>query len=225
MKSSTTIVLDKVLDVLFPRYCEGCGKTGGYLCSSCTKSKLAYLPPDEISIQSEYPLADIIGITAYNKFLERYLTDIKYEMYYKMLDDLYPVIGNFLTDRKWVKELITQFDMITYVPLSKKRMRWRGFNQSELLARHLSSFVGVPCLKLLNRTTHARPQMGLSRAERLQNVHGAFDVIPGQKSKIYRARILIVDDVVTTGATLNHCAKVLHNSGAAEVMGFVLARA
>lgn len=100
------------------------------------------------------------------------------------------------------------FDYITYVPMHKKDLRKRGYNQSELLARDLSELLQIPYKETLEKTKQIKPQHETkSVSERRANIKGAFKVI--DKSKIKGKSILLLDDIVTTGATLGECAKVL----------------
>ncbi|GBE37145.1 DNA utilization protein GntX [bacterium BMS3Bbin07] len=115
-------------------------------------------------------------------------------------------------------------DVILPVPLSKERLILRGFNQSHLLSHSLSRNFSIPLEpNILIKPRDIQPQSLLSRANRLKNPKGAFSVIsPG--SELLHRRVLVVDDVMTTGATINECARVLLRAGVREVYGAVLAR-
>jgi ComF family protein len=113
-------------------------------------------------------------------------------------------------------------NLVVPVPLSKKRLRWRGFNQAELLARKVA---GKYRLALdgdsLIRIKHKTAQAKLDEIHRLENIKGCFS---WQGGNLNKKNIILIDDVVTTGATLNECAKVLKASGAGEVFGLVVAK-
>lgn len=113
-----------------------------------------------------------------------------------------------------------QFDLITFVPSDGATLRRRGYNQARLIARALAIQVGLPCEEALLRLKHS-PQIGLSRRQRLVAVRDNFVVLP---RKIEGQRVLVVDDVLTTGATLSECARVLKSAGARSVWGAVAAR-
>jgi ComF family protein len=114
-------------------------------------------------------------------------------------------------------------DAIVPVPLAPRRQRERGYNQSELLGRELAARWGVPVeTTVLRRVRETPPQVGKSAAERRANVRGAFACIEG--APVTDRRILLVDDVATTGATLNACAEPLKAAGATRVVGLVLAK-
>ena len=121
--------------------------------------------------------------------------------------------------------LLSDADFIVPVPLNWRRLWWRKYNQSALLAYGLSAQSALPCLPhALVRTRPTRPQMRLERAERLKNVKGAFRVADAALPRVQNKHILLVDDVVTTGATVDACAKALLKAGAKQVDVLALAR-
>lgn len=115
------------------------------------------------------------------------------------------------------------FDFIVPVPLHRARLRERGYNQSALLARELGTHLGIPVAEdLLSRTRATVPQVGLSAGERRANVRGAFQCLKGA---LDRRKVLLVDDVYTTGSTLESACGALRESGAVSVWAYTLARA
>jgi ComF family protein len=124
-----------------------------------------------------------------------------------------------------------RYDCITFVPLSEERLLERGFNQAELLALELSKRVGIPVVKLLTRLRHTHKQSFKGRSERLNDLSGAFGVDMEAVGKLTMARrtspirILLLDDVYTTGSTLHQCAlEIRKHSSTAEVYGLTWAR-
>ena len=117
--------------------------------------------------------------------------------------------------------LPADYDLLVPVPLHPKRMQERGYNQSALLAQMISRYSGLPWQNSLQRVRNTPHQTGLSRNQRLQNLDGAFDLC--KKIDVTGKRILLVDDVFTTGTTLRACAGVLHRYGAKEIYGVTLA--
>ena len=114
------------------------------------------------------------------------------------------------------------FDRITWVPISPWRRYRRGYDQAQLLARHLGAQLHVPCRRLLRKIRNTRPQSSLQgESQRRANVMGAYVVCRGEE--IAGRRILLVDDVITTGSTLSECARMLRMAGAAEVVCVTLA--
>ena len=113
-------------------------------------------------------------------------------------------------------------NLVIPVPLSNRRLRWRGFNQAGLLAQKVSDEYGLALDNInLVRTRHKKPQAKLNEISRLENIKGCFSWRGGDLNK---QAVILIDDVVTTGATLNECAKVLKASGAGEVWGLVVAK-
>jgi ComF family protein len=112
-------------------------------------------------------------------------------------------------------------DALIPVPLHKKRLRWRGFNQSLLLAERLAEFWKTPLIEPLARVRNTTPQVRLEPEARLANITGAFSVI--NEESVRGKRLCILDDVSTTGSTLGECVRVLLEAGAREVRALVLA--
>ena len=117
--------------------------------------------------------------------------------------------------------LPVETDLIVPVPLHKNRLRERGYNQSALLAKELSEKSGIAWQDCLMRVRDTPHQTGLSRSQRLKNLEHAFALRPGQA--VASKRIVLVDDVFTTGSTLLQCAQELHRHGAVEICGLTLA--
>ncbi|MGB9629987.1 MAG: ComF family protein, partial [Thermodesulfobacteriota bacterium] len=130
---------------------------------------------------------------------------------------------------KWMAEGLSRYwnpnelDLLIPVPLHKTRLRDRGFNQALLLAKEIHSKTGIPYLKrALQKRKPTPPQVNLSGLERERGVRGAFEITP--RDQIHEKSILLIDDVYTTGATVNECAKVLLKGGAKRVDVLTLAR-
>lgn len=122
-------------------------------------------------------------------------------------------------------DLLADADLILPVPLHVLRLWRRRFNQAALLARHISRLSGVPVRTDVLRRRRATPsQISLSREERRANVAGAFDVAPADAGAVAGRRIVLVDDVLTTGATLESCARVLRRTGAVSIDVLTFAR-
>lgn len=114
-------------------------------------------------------------------------------------------------------------DIISWAPVSRQRLRSRGYDQSELLARELSDRLGIPCIRLLIKQKHTMPQSRTrNAAQRRENVKGAYRC--SDPETVYGKRILLVDDIVTSGSTLSECARILKEAGAAEVSAVTVAR-
>ena len=115
------------------------------------------------------------------------------------------------------------FDCIAPVPLHPARQRERGFNQAELLGQLVAARTGVPLRRLLERTRYTTTQTAFDRAERMKNLRNAFHL--RKKADVRGLRVLLIDDVLTTGSTLSACARVLRRAGASSVYAATAARA
>lgn len=115
-------------------------------------------------------------------------------------------------------------DVVVPVPLHRDRLRERGYNQAELIARLLARRLRLPCRSVLLVRTRPRPdKLHLTREERWSSVRGAFAARPG--SQVDNQRVLLIDDVMTTGAIVNACARALRDAGAKSVVSLTVARA
>jgi len=122
-------------------------------------------------------------------------------------------------------ELLVEADLIVPVPLHLSRLRQRRFNQAAEIARRLAELSDVPCaLRVLERAKATRAQVGLSREGRRRNVAGAFRVAEAREGEIAGRHVVLIDDVITTGATANGCTRALLKAGAASVSVLALAR-
>lgn len=125
---------------------------------------------------------------------------------------------------KLLREERTEFDLLTYIPISHRRKRKRGFDQVELLAEHVGKALDVTPVRTMEKIRHNRQQSRIvGFAQRRANVLGAYTVIDSQQ--IQGKRILLLDDIVTTGATASECARILLTAGAKEVQFAVVASA
>ena len=137
---------------------------------------------------------------------------------------LSPIFGEWMAERLAYYWDPKCFDLILPVPLHKQRLRERGFNQAFLLVRELSRRTGIPYrMNVLQKKRPILPQVQLSGAEREKGVRKSFDILNGEEME--GKTILLVDDVYTTGATVNECSKVLLGGGAARIDVFTLTHA
>ena len=222
--------LDRLLGLLFPSRCVGCGLRGVDLCPTCmaairppdpsscprcgAHSKLGSLCPACRSYQG--PLAGIRSACIYEGVARRAIHAFKYRHRQTLARPLALVLAREMGRRP------LDLDMLVPVPLHPRRLAERGYNQSGLLARELADLLGCMNLDLLERHKRTAPQAGLQAADRKANVRGAFRCKDGVDLSGHR--IGLVDDVCTTGATMEDCARALREAGAAIVWGIALAR-
>lgn len=185
----------------------------GCLCSSCRNSQKSSLDSLVAAVSYEDPAA-------------RHLV---HNLKYRFVSDISEPLAKLIS-RALVRNDIALPDFLVPVPLHPKRLRWRGFNQSFLLASHLSDqlapLTGVDILDILERTKFNRPQMQIKNyQERLQNMQNIFALKSSMRSDLIKnKKILLIDDIATTGATLEECAKILKSAGAKKVFAAVVAR-
>jgi ComF family protein len=177
-----------------------------------------------LSCKKKSSLGGLIIASAYTQFS---IAKAVHLFKYRFIDELHVPLGDLLVKVLRKTELPLP-DLIVPVPLHKRRLRWRGFNQSSLLASHLANnLLSQNEISLdkhvLIRNRYTVPQMGISDyASRKNNIGGAFSISPN--SDIKNKTILLVDDIATTGFTLFECANVLKKAGAKEVFAIVIAR-
>ena len=224
------------LDVVFPPVCALCGRVGWLLCPPCA-GKLAGVPPTicyrcgrMVEGGSSSSTGSVCGecrarslsltqIRAPLRYQEP-TSDLIHRFKYEGFSALGRPLARFLVDG-WPEWEQTP-DLIVPIPLHPKRRRRRGYNQSELLARPLGAAKAVPVsVSGLKRTRHTVPQVGLGPDERHDNVRGAFEA---DAALIDGRHVLLVDDVLTTGATMSAAAEALLAVGAASVSAYCLAR-
>ena len=210
-------ILDRVLDLLFPRRCAFCHRltqSGAKVCPRC----MAELPYTRESAKQSFPHLDgCWSPLYYTGDVRRSLLRYKFQGL-SMYAELY---GEFLA--KCIDENKISCDSITWVPLSRRRLRRRGYDQARLLAEALSGRKGIPCVPTLRKIRNNPAQSGAGDAKKRQkNVKGVYRALPD--AEIRGKRLLLVDDIVTTGATLSECASILRQAGAKEVLGLSLAR-
>ncbi|MEW6670006.1 MAG: ComF family protein [Thermodesulfobacteriota bacterium] len=210
-----------------PLACTGCvagfTRVGSPQCPVCGAPFRSGIAEDHVCEEClrKRPFFERAGAPfVYEGELMRAIHEFKYEGRSRMAGLLGPLMACFAEGWLGHGDRL----VVMPVPLHPKRLRKRGFNQSLLLARHVADRLGgqVDFLSL-RRTRDTTPQTGLTGDDRRRNVRRAFEV--KDRKAVRRKRVVLVDDVATTGSTLNECARVLRRAGCAEVYGLVLARA
>jgi len=219
------------LDLLFPRWCVGCGREGEFICLPCFRSLPRIMPPLCPKCgrpQSSAILcpgcagwqAKIDGIRSPFRF-DGVIRQAIHELKYRNLRAIAGLLAQWLNDY-----LVTNpvpGEVVVPVPLHPKRLRERGYNQSRLLAKELAKLTGLPLVDdCLIRRRYSPPQARTATVvERRINVANAFFC---RDQRLKGKQVLLIDDVSTSGATLDGCARALKKAGAASVWGVVLAR-
>ncbi len=211
-----------VLDLLYPRACAGCGTVGGGVWCAACDARVARLAPAHqrkpLTLNAPWEHIGLVVASGarYEPPLAEAIHTFKYDGTPALAGPLVPLLLD-----AW-RGMGRQADALVPVPLHARRRRERGYNQSELLARRLGTLCGVPVEpRLLARVRYTEQQALLKGSQRRQNVQGAFVAAPAVRGR----RVILVDDVFTTGSTLVECAMALLDAGAAGVCAFTLARA
>lgn len=228
------------LDCIFPKYCVICKKIGDYVCSNC----FSYLSFDVSLIcivcnlvtfsgfthkncKGKYTLDGVFASIKYNIIAQKLLYQFKYKPFVSHL-------SSFLTDIFYEGIIQNESFMQIYqskeekifvpIPLHVSCFKKRGYNQSKILAIGLSQKLNVPMFEVLTRTKKTIAQFGLKNDKRVENIKNAFSVKKEMQEKIYEKSIFLVDDMLTSGATLSEASRILKKNGAKYVFGLVLAR-
>lgn len=228
-----------LLDLLFPPRCAGCGRTGAVLCARCFAAIQSPTTPLCPRCGRQLSAAATTGVcaacaaghdprhldaaracAAYDGPLRNAVLALKFRGQRRVAQPLGRLLASEVRRAGW------QPDVVVPVPLHRDRRRTRGYNQAELLARACARSLGLPCsTALLVRSRVTRPQVGLSTADRRANVAGAFALAgPRDFTRLAGRRVLLVDDVLTTGSTLDAAAEAVRAAGPATVWGLAVAR-
>jgi len=189
----------------------------GPYCPSC-KRQLPSLSDGCECEESDQALEAVFSLGVYDEETEALIENFKYRRKRRLGAFLSELLSEGLLD----SAKLPGADFIVAVPLHKRKLRERGFNQSKIIASQLSEKLGIPVLPdSVIRKRNTRSQTGLSREERRKNVKDAFKLTG--KVDLEGRRLLLVDDVLTTGATVSECARTLKSAGAERIWGVTLA--
>ncbi len=238
-------MLDCLLNLVYPENCFLCSEPVSRqqdcgLCNKCWDKAVALkihpprcsscgLPFQNFEEDSEHLCGDCILQTPtysgarsfgyYTAELSGIIQGLKFRGRRNLVGLLAPLMAGAFYD-SWDRG---DFDLIVPVPLHAKRKRERGYNQAELLARSLSRSLALPCVQALHRVRKTLPQVGLTDSQRQENVRKAFSCVKPQY--VLKKRVLLIDDVMTTGATVASAAQSLMHAGALRVSVLTVARA
>ena len=239
IKKALDKIREELLSLVYPKSCFNCQRALPpqdplCLCIACQKKLLFNLPPfctycgihidDSSWAECSYCLGQNFhfkrGYTVfqYEGLLREGLHRFKYQTGTHLGSTLACFMINFAEEYIEKRDL----DLIVPVPLHWAKLRHRGFNQSSILASSVSKCLNIPYAAPVKRLGRGLPQVGMARRQRIVNIQEAFRVT--RPRLIFKKNILLVDDVFTTGATLNECSRVMIEAGAKKVQVFTLAR-
>jgi len=210
-------LIEIILDWLYPSRCAFCHElteNGELICAVCKKN----LPYTRTASEQSLPnIRKCVSPLFYEEGVRQSILRFKF----KGATGYCGIYAELLA--KSIDENGIICDIITWVPLSRKRLRRRGYNQTELIAKELSVIMDIPCAGLLEKFKDNNAQAGLDNAqERKKNVKGVYRLSNDAAS--YSGSVLIIDDVVTTGSTLSECARVLKKGNFSEIYAATVAR-
>jgi len=221
MRTILTRVWRQILEVLFPSICLGC-KT--YLNKDELHRAICEVCFQKINIEEFLPEKDLIAVSSYvDTSVRALIHGLKFKRFTNTLFDIKQLIVLFLKDKS--STLSAEYDFITFVPLHLQRERTRGFNQARLIAEILASALQLPAHSVLRRVRNTKEQSSIkSPEERSKNVEHCFVPITSEIT-IKDMKIILVDDVYTSGSTAREAQRTLESLGARKVTIFVLAKA
>jgi ComF family protein len=199
------------LDLLFPPHCVNCGRVGSFLCRHCV-DEVIWAAPRQV-----WGFDDTVVALEYEGVASTAIHALKYDGQVRLVEPLGELLCQAMFDLDW------PVDLVTAVPLHPKRLQERRFNQAALIGCYVAlTYAWRFAPHVIRRIRETASQVDLSASERRTNVTGAFAADP---ENVQGMRVAIVDDVITTGATLLACADALREAGAEEVYGVALAGA
>lgn len=205
------MILQPLLDLVFPPACEVCRRRGpDPICPACFAQ-----------IKFMNPQLGVYSASAYEGVLREALHKLKFQKRQRLVEPLGIALVQYLSHAPGLK--MEEIEVIVPVPLHRQRQRERGFNQAELLARVVSRYYEVPVIAALARTKPTKPQFDLPREARFHNIKGAFKVV--NNPAVYNKKVMLFDDIYTTGATVGECVRVLKIAGAKRIEILTLSRA
>ncbi|MBI5754376.1 ComF family protein [Candidatus Peregrinibacteria bacterium] len=237
-----------LLDFIFPKKCLGCGEEDGYLCPLCKEElrllKMQCCPScrtknsdgkfcgkkptgDASPCVENFSFDQLLVCLEYSKM--HLISKMIVQFKYRFSQDLALVLGKIMKHQLAIFSQSLKIGgenlLLVPVPLSEKRLKYRGFNQALVLAEYLvENFSGMQLFDCLGRKDGAQQQAGKLRSERLKNLQDKIFYKNEFGEILKNKNVILVDDIATTGTTLNECAKILKANGAAKVCGLVLAR-
>ncbi|SCJ90528.1 DNA utilization protein GntX [uncultured Clostridium sp.] len=200
-------IVETIIDIIYPpsNRCIICNAEDFIgICPYC-KSKIKRVENQE----------DVLSYGYYGGVLKELILAFKYDKNFTAGNVISELLLNLIYENR------IEFDAIYYVPMSKSSIKKRGFNQCEIIAKNLSKSLNIPVSNSLIKIKNTKEQKSLSKDERYKNIKGAFKI---RENNIKNKRILLVDDVVTTGATLLECKKVLENYDIEEITVLTIAK-
>ncbi len=218
-----------LLDFLYPPYCLLCDNPTPHktplLCLNCyhalPRTAKPLIPAHQCSTGIEHSFQYSFAPLEYDENMQTLIHNFKYRNMHSLSKPMGQVIGETLKDHPHCSTL----DVLLPVPLHPTRYRERGYNQAYCLTREISRHTNLPVVTPLKRVRYTKQQAKSNLEQRLTNLKNAFAMKRSLVSAIRNAHVGLVDDVLTTGSTMNECAKILRQAGASDITAISLVRA
>lgn len=218
------MIIEKLVSIISQNECLVCNRPGELVCQECWQNQFVMRQPACFMCNALSPNGQTCQLCRRKSCLNGVITNFRMSGYMKELIYQLKYYGHretaiFLSQHISPNLANLKIDLVTYVPATGKSQRRRGYNQAQILAKEVAKSMNLPLQSTLLRLRHT-DQIGLGRSQRFDSVKGNFLSRGNQIGK----NILIIDDVITTGATLNECAKILKASGAKKIWGLAVAK-
>lgn len=220
----------QAVDFVYPPECAGCNKPGEIWCNDCQESVRAITGPicpicgypltrNEVCPDCQEtppPYTALRSWAEYEGPLREALHNLKYKNDLELANVFSSALVNIIQTAHW------NFDFIIPMPISPNHYKSRGYNQSVVIARPIALTLGIPIVSnVVKRIKETRSQVNLNREERFKNLQSAFSA---NSAKLLNKKVLLVDDICTTGATISSCSKTLKGAGCSEIYCLTIAR-
>ena len=222
-------MLDFVLNFLFPPVCGICGKLDkNWICTKCKKRIEKYerfevvKTPKMIGeffrfLEDDIYFDELLYCFEYKNLIRKLI--LKYKFYdYGYLSNLF---ANVILNNKKINEIIKSYDIMIPVPMSKNKKRIRGYNQTELIVKHFEEYIQINSTCLI-KVKNTKTQSTLVATERVENIKNAFKII--DNNIVENKNVILFDDIITTGVTVNEISKILKKAGAKKVLVLIIAK-
>ena len=210
-----TNILSEIINIIYPTVCLICKRpTKEELCKKCKMFLNRQLVSgiEDYSKDNEKNFKELMYLYIYDNIIRKLI------LQYKFQDKsyLYKIFSKKIKNNEKICLFLKKYDIIIPVPISKKRMKQRGYNQSALFAKEISKQFNMEyCDKCLLKDKHTVPQSSLNKEERIKNIENVYSI--KNKEKILNKEVLLIDDIYTTGNTVNECSRILKTAGANNI--------
>jgi ComF family protein len=228
-------MLNELIDFIFPKRCVNCGSyENNYICDDCANFLKQYEPESyltrkksknwevEKNLKANLLLEQVFYFYEYDSILQSLFLDIKYKKHLYKIEKLFDLLENAM---EYKKINIKDFDLLTFIPQEKNRFFDRGFNLSRKLTEEIARKNSQPFCQIVEKIKRTQSQASLKRDARMKNLIDAFKIKAELPVKITHQKILIIDDIFTTGTTMKECAKTIKDSfPECKIFGLAIAR-